>query len=114
MKSALDQAFMRRLRFVVNFSFPGVPERKAIWDKVFPAETERAGLDSDKLAAFALTGGSIHSVALNAAFLAAQARQPVTMSVVFEALRSELRKLEQPIHESDFRYSGPVAPIPVP
>jgi ATP-dependent 26S proteasome regulatory subunit len=115
MKSALDQAFMRRLRFIVNFPFPGLPERRAIWERVFPSETETSGLDFERLAAFALTGGSIHSVALNAAFLAAQARQPVTMSVVFEAVRSELRKLEQPIHEADFRYSGPaVAPMPTP
>ena len=114
MKSALDQAFMRRLRFIVNFPFPGAVERKAIWEKVFPAETEIDGLDFDRLAAFALTGGSIHSVALNAAFLAAQARQSITMGVVFEAVRSELRKLELPIHESDFRDAGAVAPMKAP
>jgi SpoVK/Ycf46/Vps4 family AAA+-type ATPase len=114
MKSALDQAFMRRLRFIVNFPFPAAVERKAIWEKVFPAETEIDGLDFDRLAAFALTGGSIHSVALNAAFLAAQARQSITMGVVFEAVRSELRKLELPIHESDFRDAGAVAPLKAP
>ena len=38
MKSALDQAFMRRLRFIVNFPVPGPVERRLIWQKVFPAE----------------------------------------------------------------------------
>ena len=41
MKSALDTAFMRRLRFIVNFPFPGVPERKRIWERAFPEETPR-------------------------------------------------------------------------
>jgi hypothetical protein len=107
MKSALDQAFLRRLRFIVTFPFPGVAERKTIWEKVFPPQTEVSGLDFDKLAAFALTGGSIHNVALNAAFLAAQARSPVTMPVVFEAARTEFRKLEKPVNEADFKYSEP-------
>ena len=106
MKSALDQAFLRRLRFIVNFPFPGAAERKTIWAKVFPPETETADLDFDRLAALALTGGSIHNVALSAAFLAAQAHRPVTMALVFEAARAEFRKLEKPINESDFRYPG--------
>ena len=38
MKSALDKAFMRRLRFIVDFPIPGIEERKEIWRKVFPAE----------------------------------------------------------------------------
>ena len=41
MKSALDTAFMRRLRFIVNFPFPGIPERKRIWERAFPEETEK-------------------------------------------------------------------------
>ena len=39
MKSALDTAFLRRLRFVVDFPFPGVAERRAIWQRAFPPET---------------------------------------------------------------------------
>ena len=45
MKSALDSAFLRRLRFIVNFPFPGPAERKAIWQKVFPPKTQAAELD---------------------------------------------------------------------
>jgi ATPase family associated with various cellular activities (AAA) len=111
MKSALDQAFLRRLRFIVNFPFPSVAERKTIWQKVFPAETETAGLDFDRLATLALTGGSIHNVALNAAFLAAQARVPVSMTEILESARSEFRKLEKPVNELAFRQTGS-APAP--
>ena len=104
MKSALDTAFMRRLRFIVNFHFPGSVERKAIWEKVFPPETPTVVLDYDRLARLNLTGGSIHNIALNAAFLAAGAGTAVTMRLILEAARAEYRKLERPIPEGDFRW----------
>ena len=108
MKSALDPAFVRRLRFIINFPFPGVAERKRMWQKVFPLplqqkHLDRAGLDFDKLARLTLTGGNIHNVALSAAFAAAHAGQPVTMQTVLQGARLELRKLEVPINEADFR-----------
>jgi ATPase family associated with various cellular activities (AAA) len=103
MKSAMDQAFTRRLRFVVDFPFPNVAERRRMWAQVFPAATECATLDVDRLARFALTGGSIHNVALNSAFLAAHAGEPVTMPRVLESLRGEYRKLARPASEADFR-----------
>jgi SpoVK/Ycf46/Vps4 family AAA+-type ATPase len=106
-KSALDAAFMRRLRFIVNFPFPGVKERKAMWQKVFPPETPTEGLDFNRLAQFNLTGGSIHNIALNAAFLAAKAETPVQMERVLAAARAEFRKLDKPINEGDFRVSAP-------
>jgi hypothetical protein len=103
MKSALDAAFMRRLRFIVNFPFPGVAERKLMWQKVFPPQTPTNGLDFDRLARFSLTGAGIHSIALNAAFLATTQEPPrVTMAVILEAARAEFRKLEQPINEAEF------------
>jgi len=103
MKSALDQAFLRRLRSVVRFPFPGPAERRAIWAKVFPGEVPRGELDLDRLARFDLTGGSIRNIALDAAFLAAEAGKPVTMAQVLEAARAEFRKLERPVDEADFR-----------
>lgn len=105
MKSALDQAFMRRLRFVITFAFPNAQQRWAIWQRIFPPGTRlpEDGLDYDTLARLNLTGGSIQNVALNAAFLAAHQDQPVTMALIFAAARSEFRKLERPIREADFR-----------
>jgi hypothetical protein len=103
MKNALDQAFMRRLRFVVNFPFPGLPERRLIWERIFPPETPMEGLDFARLARFHLTGGSIHNAALNAAFLAAQADTAVNMPLLFEAIKAEFRKLDKPVIEADYR-----------
>jgi ATPase family associated with various cellular activities (AAA) len=103
MKAALDQAFMRRLRFIVNLPFPGVKERMAIWQKALPAETPKKDLDYERLARLNLSGGNIHSIALNAAFLAAQNGQVVTMPVLIAAARGELRKLEKAFSEAEFR-----------
>jgi SpoVK/Ycf46/Vps4 family AAA+-type ATPase len=103
-KSALDQAFMRRIRFVVEFRAHGIQERKAIWERVFPRETETAELDFDRLAQLNLNGGNINNVAMNAAFLAASAGSSVTMPLIFDAARAEFRKLERPIYEADFQW----------
>ena len=103
-KGALDSAFLRRLRFVINFPFPGVVERKAIWGSVFPPQAAVGALDLDRLARFALAGGSIQGIALNAAFLAAQAGAQITMPLLLDAVRGELRKLDKPVNEADFRW----------
>jgi hypothetical protein len=109
MKNALDSAFLRRLRFVVNFPFPGVAEREAIWRSAFPVALRIDALDFDQLARLNLTGGSIHSIVLNAAFLAARQAGAVTMPLVLEAARTEFRKLDKPINEADFRRLESVA-----
>ena len=108
MKTALDNAFLRRLRFIVHFPFPGAAERMAIWVKAFPRDTPTADLDYARLARLNVTGGSIHNIALNATFLAAQGGTPVSMPLILEAARTEFRKLEKPINEADFRWLAAV------
>lgn len=107
MKSALDKAFVRRLRFIVDFPFPGVEERKVIWQRIFPPATPLADdFDYGRLARLNLAGGNINNVALNAAFLAARADSAVTMPLVLRAARDEFRKLERPAKDSDFAWQG--------
>jgi predicted nucleic acid-binding protein len=103
MKGSLDSAFLRRIRFVVNFPFPGVAERQAIWSSVFPAQAATKALDVAKLARLALSGGSIQGIALNAAFMAARAGVQVGMPLLLQAAREEFRKLDKPVNEADFR-----------
>ncbi|MFL6216663.1 MAG: ATP-binding protein [Blastocatellia bacterium] len=105
LKNALDQAFMRRLRFIVNFSFPSPAERLLIWQRAFPAGVPLdKNLNFERLARLNLTGGNIHSIAINAAFLAAsRGNEAVTLPVILEAARSELRKLDRQFSEADFR-----------
>ena len=106
MKSSLDPAFVRRLRFIVNFNFPGVAERRRMWESVFPPATPVGELDYDRLARLNLTGGTIHNAALNAAFLAAAAESRVTMQLLLSAARTEMLKLDRPISEGDFQVRG--------
>jgi hypothetical protein len=109
MKSALDPAFVRRLRFIVNFPYPGPAERRRIWERAFPAGAPLRAVDFDRLAQLDLTGGNIHGIAINAAFMAAAAGTPVTMDVLLDACRIELRKLDRPVNEADFRRMRAVA-----
>jgi SpoVK/Ycf46/Vps4 family AAA+-type ATPase len=106
-KSALDAAFLRRLRFVVDFPFPGTAERRTIWRQVYPAQTPTEPLDLDRLASLPATGGTIHNIALNAAFVAARAGVPVSMALILEAARTEFRKLEQPAPDALLRRRVP-------
>lgn len=105
MKSALDTAFLRRLRFIVTFPFPGHKHRKQIWHNVFPSGTPTdPALDFEHLAKLNLSGGSIHNVALNAAFMAAHEGTAVSMPVLLRAARTEFEKLEQPVKQSDLSW----------
>ena len=108
MKSALDPAFVRRLRFIVTFPYPGPAERRRMWERVFPAATPLGVIDHERLARLNLTGGNIQSMALTAAFMAAQGARKqdkkVTMPLLLEAGRMEFRKLERPVNEADFRW----------
>lgn len=97
MKSALDKAFLRRIRFVVPFPFPDASLRAEIWSRVFPAGTPTEGLDAKKLARLNIPGGNIKNIALNAAFIAAHEGKPVCMSHVSRAAKSEYNKLERPL-----------------
>ncbi len=110
MKSALDNAFLRRLRFIVQFPFPDAAQRAAIWQRIFPATTPTVGLDVNKLARLNVAGGNIRNIALGAAFLAADEGAPVSMSHLLRAARSEYAKLEKPFVEGEVRDWGTESP----
>ena len=95
LRGALDGAFLRRIRFIVTFPFPDIELRRQIWTQIFPAETPTRDLDFNKLARLNVTGGNIRNIALNAAFLAADAGEPVSMSHLLRTARSECLKLEK-------------------
>ena len=95
MRQGIDQAFLRRIRFAVEFPFPDAAHRAAIWRGVFPAATRTEGLDFERLAHLRLAGGSIRNIALNAAFLAAETGEPVRMSHLRRAAQAEYAKLER-------------------
>jgi vesicle-fusing ATPase len=101
MKNAMDPAFLRRIRFVVVFPFPEVAQRAAIWGRVFPSRAPTEGLDPQRLARLGVSGGSIRNIAMSAAFLAADADEPVRMGHLLRATRSEYAKLEKPLTDAE-------------
>ena len=101
LKTALDPAFMRRIRFVVQFPFPDAAQRAEIWRRIFPRQTPTENLEITKLARLNVAGGNIRNIAVQAAFLAADGNQPVSMSHLLRAALGEYDKLEKPLTETE-------------
>ena len=93
LQSNLDSAFLRRLRFVTQFSFPDAAHREKIWQRIFPSNTPTQGLAFEKLAQLNTAGGNIRIIALNAAFVAADAGEAVQMKHILTATQTEYEKL---------------------
>ncbi|MFJ8074342.1 ATP-binding protein [Streptomyces sp. NPDC096176] len=101
LKQALDTAFMRRIRFVVDFPFPGESERAEIWRRVLPAQAPMKGVDPELLARLTVAGGSIRNIALSGAFLAAEEGDRLQMRHMLEAARTEYLKLDRSLTPSE-------------
>lgn len=97
MKDALDTAFQRRLRFIIDFPFPDTSLRRRIWQGIFPKRVPLGDLDYRYLQDLPFSGGSIQNVALNAAFLAADEEQAVQMHHIRAAAYAEAQKLDLPL-----------------
>ncbi|HTQ30649.1 MAG TPA: ATP-binding protein [Opitutaceae bacterium] len=95
MKHALDTAFLRRLRFIVQFPFPEAEQRQAIWQKVFPSQAPLRELDFRRLAQMNISGGVIRNIAMHAAFLAAEEDSPIDMNHILRAARVEYAKMDK-------------------
>lgn len=103
LKGSIDQAFLRRIRFVVQFPFPDSSQRAEIWRRVFPQQTPTHRLNFDKLAKLNVAGGNIRNIALNSAFLAADMGESVGMKHILEAAMSEYVKLERPLTDTEVK-----------
>lgn len=99
LKDSLDQAFLRRIRFVVQFPFPDTAQREKIWQRSFPKETPLGEINFKTLAKLNIAGGNIRNIILNAAFLAADEGESVEMKHIIKAAQGEYIKLERPLTE---------------
>ncbi len=104
LRSNVDAAFTRRIRYAVEFPFPETEHREQIWRKVFPKEAPIGGdVDLQFLARqFKFTGGSIRNIAVNAAFLAASNGGRVGMKELIHATRRELQKMGKSCTKTEF------------
>ena len=108
LRKNMDEAFVRRLQFTVEFPFPDEKDRRRIWKGVWPDDTPRdPALDIDFMARrFEIAGGSIRNIALAAAFLAADDGNVVTMSHLMHATKREFQKMGKVVTEGQFRDAG--------
>jgi len=100
----LDDAFMRRLDAVIEFSLPGEGERRELWQRCLPETVPRSDdVDFPMLArAFKLSGGDIRNTSVTAAFLAAADGEPVRLQHVLWAIRREYQKLGKLAADTEF------------
>lgn len=100
----IDEAFTRRIRFIIEFPFPEADDRRRIWQHMFPPHVPLApDLDWDFLARkMRLTGGNIKNIALNAAFLAANDSGLVGMKQIIYAIKREFQKTGRLCVKADF------------
>ena len=103
----MDDAFVRRMRFTVEFPFPDEDSRRRIWEGIWPAETpRRPGLDlADMARRFDLPGGAIRNIAVAAAFLAADDGQAVGMGHLMRATQREYQKMGKLTTAAEYRVS---------
>lgn len=99
----IDEAFLRRMHFVVEFPFPDVEQREAMWRKIFPENAPKAGdLDYGFLAnRLKIAGGNIKNIALAAAFHAANETGIIGMKHILIATRREYQKIGKTFFKSD-------------
>jgi SpoVK/Ycf46/Vps4 family AAA+-type ATPase len=104
LRKNLDDAFSRRIHFMINFPFPDAKQRRCIWQKIWPeAIPLSSDIDFDFLAQrFELAGGSIRNIALASAFLAANDDRELNMQHLIRAVRREYKKMGKVLAEGIF------------
>ena len=113
LKSNVDAAFLRRINLTVDFQTPNLVERQRLWSRVIPEVAPRSDLDLEFLSKFKITGADIRSVALTAAFRAADAGVPISMKEMVLALLDEYRKQGRVVETSSFgQYSNFLPEVP--
>jgi hypothetical protein len=108
-KKDLDEAFLRRLRFVIDFPLPEAPERRRIWTQAIPGGVDASALDLDFLAKqFQLAGAHIRSVIFNACLQSAggAGEKRLSMEQVLMCVKRELEKLNRPVSLDQFGVYG--------
>lgn len=105
LRGNLDEAFIRRMSFCLEFPFPREGERRLIWEKIWPEHApRRADLPLERMAdRFEISGGNIKNIALAAAFLAAHDGGEIAVRHLLRATRREYQKMGKILDDEDFR-----------
>ena len=102
-KNNIDDAFLRRIHFAIEFPPPDEKSREQIWKNIFPLDTPIEGdIDFVFLSKFKITGGNIKNIALSAAFLAASNSSIVKIEHLIKATKREFQKMGKLCTSGDF------------
>jgi SpoVK/Ycf46/Vps4 family AAA+-type ATPase len=104
----MDDAFVRRIRFIIDFPFPDEDSRLKIWRKALPLRTPvAADVDFDWLAArIRIAGGNIKNIVLNAAFGAAQDGTALGMRHLLHSCKQEFQKIGKLWDDKHLKHTG--------
>lgn len=111
-KGDLDQAFVRRIRFIVDFVQPGIPERLALWKLALSEQTPSGEELLDEInwqflaERLQMTGANIKSAALSAAFLARAQGTRITMLHILHSAQREMTKHGVTLRLEDWKNLG--------
>jgi AAA+ superfamily predicted ATPase len=107
LRQNMDEAFARRMHYIIEFPLPDRDDRERLWRNAFPAEAPLESLDFPFLARqFSITGANIKNIALAAALRAAEKKERIAMPHVLSAVRREYKKTGSFLSEDAVAYSG--------
>lgn len=106
LKDNIDDAFRRRIRFMINFKLPDAQTRKRLWARMFPPQAPlEEDVDLDFFAErFELSGSAIKEIAINAAYMAAAGHGAIGNRHLVEALRLNYEKLGKRLTREELSY----------
>ncbi|MGI9304375.1 MAG: ATP-binding protein [Gammaproteobacteria bacterium] len=105
LRQNMDEAFVRRLHFIVEFPFPEAEDRRRIWQGVWPqAAPQGPDVDLDFLAhSIEVAGGNIRNIAVASAFMAAADGGAIIMKHLVQATQREYRKMGKVLTVDEFQ-----------
>jgi AAA+ superfamily predicted ATPase len=106
LRQNIDDAFLRRIQVIIEFPSPDTALRLKIWQQTLPS-TPHSDVTEDELQAiaerFAITGGSIRNIVIDAAFRALAAdHAAITVRDLVDSVAREYQKMGKPITQGDF------------
>ena len=115
-KKDFDEAFLRRINYILDFPFPTEQQRKLIWRQVIPNSMDSSSIDFDFLSKqFQLTGGNIRSIVSNACLQSARnssskdlTKDVLTMDKIIIATKREYEKYNRSISIDQFGKYGEI------
>lgn len=96
LRANLDQAFLRRMGFVIDLPFPDEAARRALWERHLPKQVPLAAdVNFDTLSLLGLPGSAIRNVVLKCVSLAMVTGEPITMTHLQTAARREVARFDR-------------------